>query len=50
MTPEELQRVLRTEADYQRNIEAIRNGEGSPAFALLLVVIVLIVYFIYGPP
>lgn len=49
MTPEELQRVLRTEGDYQRNLNQLANGRGWPALLLLIVATLLFLYF-YGSP
>ena len=50
MTPEDLQRVLRTEADYQRNMEAIRNGRGFPVVTAIVAIGIGIYLLLYGIP
>ncbi len=47
MTPDELQRILRTESEYQHNIERIDDG-GGLAYAIVLVVMVAAMLIYYG--
>ena len=50
MTPEDLQRVIRTEVEYQRNIEAIRNGRGFPTLTGIIVIIIGVYLLFHGIP
>ena len=47
MTPDELQRVLRTENDHQPNLDAIENwkGPGRFVFAILFIIVLAVVFY-----
>lgn len=47
MTPDELQRVLSTDGERQRNLDQLDGGRGWPAFIILLVATFVFIY-LYG--
>ena len=49
MTPEDLQRILRTEAEYQKNIEAL-NGQELPMITVIVIIGIVLYLVLHGVP